>query len=182
MPVEIYMPEAEQSIDDAERISIINMSGFAGQKKFIRETNQKVVNPFRVWSAVEKNVFEILYPTMKDADTFEEHILPLEVLQQVLFAKTIPDFANLQPQIHHSHSRKGEGILTLKKDWSDRWIIARWGTPLLSFEQLTERAIAIESETLRARAVEKMGLLKEIIADPIAAARGKILGNRTVTI
>jgi len=167
--VESYViPElATISPDVAEsRLALINKLGLDGQKSLVKDNYPTL--RFRRLTPLEHVVFTGLFPREIKIADYNEESIPLEVLQLVddALAQGLHRPIILCPEVGQP-----DPVCVMHKDPrpyhdSERYLIARWGAPLLPFNDLiphwTEKATARASKLV----AEAQHLLAKVRVGP----------------
>lgn len=147
---------------DAEAMALIEQLGLAGQKELLSEhevDGEAVItrNPYRLITAEELAIFSTLMPRRTRLDTYRDGPVPLRVLQIASHATKL--FERLV--VWHPEPGQVDPVLVGENgsEWnpSARFILARWGEELCSYEELRAKALPIirsrmKSHLARARA------------------------------
>lgn len=143
---EINASEASVMAADSAAMELVEKLGLKGQLKLSSpETGTRF--PYPRMSAVQKAVFETLFPTKTGLTNYDQGIIPLRVLQVAAHCKDMPQTAHLQ--VWHAESIKEDPILVGSPTpySSEEYLLARWGDALPSFDEMKEKA-ALKFETL----------------------------------
>lgn len=131
---------------DAEAIELAQKLGLKGQLE-LSNPETLTRNPYREMSQLEGLVFRTLFPTETPIENYSSGIIPLRVLQVAAHAKECGLFHHLE--IWHPADHREKDPVLVGHTTANAWdrghkccLLARWGDPLCSFEQLAEKAKA----------------------------------------
>lgn len=150
MKVETYeielveQDEMQRLAAEGETATLIEELGLNGQTKLIGGTDIKPF-PYRIMTAEEFKVFQLLFPIMTKLEDYSSDLIPLRVLQVAAHCKST-GFLDKGLWIMHPEDARLDPILCGKttipgQQWGERiYLLARWGTALKPFNQLREQA------------------------------------------
>lgn len=167
---EIANSEASTMAADAEAIELIQQLGLSGQLKLSNpETATRF--PYPRLSASQAAVFETLFPEKASVRDYAQGIIPLRVLQVIAFCKDQPQTKHLE--IWHAESVKEDPILIGAPESysSERYLLARWGDALPTFEEMTEKALVKAEAVMRADMGKALSKLKGFLENTKDIAR-----------
>jgi len=142
--------------DNVEALALCEELGLEGQKKLnVRTTDEGPITarfPYREMTATEAAVYGILCPTHSKVADYSAGPIPLRVLQVVAHAKGM--FNEIHVWAAASPVVKDPVLVGIKVDptasWrTTRYILARWGDVLESFDALLVKAAKIQREKFR---------------------------------
>jgi hypothetical protein len=151
MQVETYEIEETNSESgmmaaDAEAIELAESLGLKGQRQLSNpETLTRI--PYPKLTAIQRLVFETLFPHKSPVEEYGEGIIPLRVLQVIAYCRQ----NNLYRRIEVWHPEPGKRdpvLIGTQREHSYSWsngedfLLARWGDALETFEALVEKAKA----------------------------------------
>jgi hypothetical protein len=164
MQIETYeVAETANNMDDcAEVRDLIESLGLDGQKELI--SPKGAVFPYRKMFAEEESVYSRLMPQKTKPANYASGAIPLRVLQVLAHAQGLDFFTHFE--IWHPEDVRKDPILVGCKgsEWRpDRYILARWGEALESFDILRAKALEIAKDEVRAKAVIAKRKAEEIL-------------------
>jgi hypothetical protein len=153
---EINSSEASTMAADAEALELIEKLGLEGQKS-LTNPNTATRFPYPRMTQVQAVVFGACFPRVVKLEEFSREIIPLRVLQVAAFCKEWPQSAHLE--VWHTGVAKKDPVLVGadSRYSSEKFLLARWGDALPTFEELQENAKSI----LRAQYALKISKLEQ---------------------
>lgn len=154
---EIKNSDASTMAADSEALEICRKLGLEGQLKLSDPSTDTRFQYPKV-TAVQKLVYQTLFPQTTRLEQFESGIIPLRVLQVAAWCKD-------QPMIHHCvvwHTldvKKDPILVGCTREYDgDEFLLARWGDALESFEDLQKKAATIIAAKIKS--IVKEGIAK----------------------
>lgn len=176
-PGELCSPEA---------VELITTLGLVGQQKLIAtpadEDTPAVRIPYRLMSAGEMKVYELLMPKQTPIAEYADGAIPLRALQVAAHARDVLPDAELV--IWHPPVGQDDPILTARLKSSrgygyQHYILARWGEVLLPFAELAAKAKALWVEKKSLAAKKKLAEVQQLIANMELEADSFFAGEHT---
>lgn len=154
---EIKDSEASTMAADAEAMELIEKLELDGQKSL---SNPETLTrfPYPRLTSKQEAVFTAMFPEQSNARSYNAGIIPLRVLQVIAYCQTCPQTKYLQ--IWHTRIPKEDPILigSPTQYSNEKYLLARWGDALPTFEELTAKALPMVKAKFAAE-IEK-GLAK----------------------
>ncbi len=132
---------------EAEAVELIEKLGLEGQKSLFSKNAEKPIrSPYRKMTKEEVNIYKAIFPEETELKKFSDEPIPVRVLQVAAHATQIYD------NVYVWHSKNGDipdPVLVGKNgsySSTEFYILARWGTALASFAELTKIGVKIMRE------------------------------------
>jgi hypothetical protein len=149
---------------DAEAVELAAQLGLEGQQK-LSDPETLTRAPYPALTALQRLVFQTLFPRHTPVEKYSEGIIPLRVLQVVAYCRQ----NHLYRYIHVWHPEPGNVDPVLigtnrENEYSsgDDFLLARWGESLEAFEKLIAKA---KVKWLASRRLEITRAIKEAKSD-----------------
>ncbi len=130
---------------EGEAAMLIEQLGLEGQKKFMNPET-KAFFPYRVMTKQEQLVYSTVFPERSELKEYSSDIIPVRVLQVAAHVRSL-DLPGLNYlEVWHPVDAKEDPLLVARTGryaGGQIFMCARWGTALLSFEELKVKARAI---------------------------------------
>lgn len=180
--IEEVKGEAGNLAADAEAIELAERLGLAGQQKLCKPDTLTRI-PYPKLTALQRVVFETMFPNKTPVENYSDGIIPLRVLQVVAYCRE----NRLHKRLEVWHPEPGEVDPVLigtdrESTYSagDDYLLARWGEALEPFNALAEKAkakwVAIKrlqiTKCLR-EAQSDLDMLGEIAAEVFETGRNR---------
>lgn len=162
--IEEISSEAGNMAADAEAIELSERLGLEGQKKLAKpETLTRI--PYPKLTALQRVVFETLFPNKTLVEQYSEGVIPLRVLQVVAFCRENHMYKRIE--VWHPEPGKVDPVLIGTDREStyhsgDDFLLARWGTSLEHFDKLIPKA---KAKWLAAKRLAVTKAIKEAKSD-----------------
>lgn len=136
---ELTTNNEEAPLLDDESLALIEQLGLEGQRSFIAERqvgeddSVKTLNPYRLATKEEFNVFKACFPVETPLQDYESGLIPLRVLQVAAHARTVLPQGTKLVVWHPEDSTVRDPILLGRHEVRyDRkyYLLARWGEAL----------------------------------------------------
>lgn len=166
--IETYeVAELANNVDDCDETrELIKKLNLNGQKSLAIAGGS--VFPYRKITKEESDVYSIILPTKTEAKEFSSGSIPLRVLQVMAHADSLAFFDSFE--IWHPADVRKDPLLVGNKtpsgrSWdTERYILARWGEVLESFETLKKNAGEMRREILKAQAINAKTVAENALA------------------
>lgn len=190
MQVETYEVEEIKSSDaatmaaDSAAIELSKSLGLEGQLR-LSDPQTDTRCPYQKMTALQKVVFESVFPKRTSVTDYDSGPIPLRVLQVLAHSKELPMFKRFEVW-HPLDAKQPDPLLvahTSDYDYSDNtiFVLARWGDSLVPFEKLVEKAKAIWIASRKVKANKLLAEIKDKISEIEDEAEVAFTTGRTET-
>lgn len=147
-----------------EQKQLIEKLGLRGQTSIFDSSKDGSAKPYRQMTQVEFFVYSRCFPRTVKLEDFNDHVIPLRVLQAAALCKERGWFEQLWVMMQEVG--KDDPVLvgsSSRHSISDGHLIARWGDALLPFDQLAKQARARFRDEVQANANEQISKIQQQI-------------------
>lgn len=152
--------ETLNAIRDGEANLLVESLGLSGQERFYNPDTIEAI-PYRKMTKDEGIVYGFLMPKKTEPAKYSDGLIPIRVLQVLQYAKSLDFFTSFE--IWHPENADIKdpllvGVVETKtqNSWGvgtnyERYLLARWGEPLDTFEVLRDCAKKLYREAVAAK-------------------------------
>jgi hypothetical protein len=194
MKVETYevtelTTDGEQPLMDEQSIALIEELGLNGQRTFITERTVygedtvTTINPYRLITREESNVFRACFPMETAVERYEGGMIPLRVLQVIAHARTaLPRNAKLVVWHPEDSTTRDPVLVAVPTDGNHdtkTYLLARWGEALdtmTTLKTMARQKLRASSKRALAEAKSKIAVFEATLEAQIDA---HLEGERT---
>jgi hypothetical protein len=194
MKVETYevtelTTDGETELLDEQSLALIDELGLRGQRNFISERSAgdddtvKTLNPYRLITREESNVFRACFPMETRVEDYEGGVIPLRVLQVIAHARTVlPSNARLIVWHPEDSTTRDPILVAVATDGQHNtrtYLLARWGEALdtmTTLKTMARQKLRASSKRALAEAKSKIAVFEATLEAQIDA---HLEGERT---
>jgi len=183
---EVPATEIAQLAEDGETLGLIEELGLSGQKSLYRSEDKSEPvkpHPYRVITAEELAVFSAVFPNRECVTKYKGGPIPLRVLQIVSHVKSLEHKDMKYLEVWSPKPGIADPLLVARPSyWGDPiFILARWGSALLPFAKLRDRAADIITTRVRADLTKSKAKIDQVLVDLRSTVIAKLNEGVTFT-